>query len=53
MKQRNRMIFTREELNAMKKDVPEFVKGKPHYAFLLLREHPYGNEMLRYIIISN
>jgi hypothetical protein len=27
--------------------VPEFVKGKPHYAFLVLAEHPYGREMMQ------
>ena len=32
--------------NAIKKDTPPLAEGKPHYAFLLLKEHPYGNRML-------
>ena len=29
---------------------PDFVAGKPHYAFLVLREHPYGREMLEQLL---
>ena len=29
---------------------PGFVRGKPHYAFLVLREHPYGREMLEQLL---
>jgi methionyl-tRNA formyltransferase len=29
---------------------PAFVKGKPHYAFLALREHPYATWMLKTLV---
>ena len=29
---------------------PDFVAGSPHFAFLVLKEHPYGREMLEQLV---
>ena len=33
-------------------DTPAFEAGKAHFAFLVLKEHPYGREMLKQLLAA-